>query len=104
MSLRDDIVSLKKYRNSLTYYKQNKDKISESNMKVSNGIVYISPLNDMEKHIEREVKDSDRSVLRRILGPKTGGYIFFGYFLSIILVVILLALSIMLATFIIKGA
>lgn len=104
MRLIDEINRLKKYRESVIYYRNNEEKISASNMKVSNGIVYISPLNDMKKHIEYEVNNGNKhSILERILIPQNGGYAFIDFFILVIFVIILLAMSIMLAIFMSKG-
>jgi len=93
MNLQDSISSLKKYRNSITYYKNNKELISKEGMNVDGKVVYISVLNDFDKHIDKEIISSKDSILKQLLSSSNEnsiGYIAMNYFVSILFVLVLI--------------
>lgn len=93
MNLQDSISSLKKYRNSITYYKNNKELISKEGMNVDSKVVYISVLNDFDKHIDKEIISSKDSILKQLLSSSNEnsiGYIAMNYFVSILFVLVLI--------------
>ncbi len=91
MNRKEQISDLKKLRDSIDYYQNHKESIDESGMQLDDKTVYISVLNDYSKHIERE-EETFKDALK-LTKSKNNGYVAMQYFLFIVFIIFLVALS-----------